>query len=804
MNRLTPQQLQWIGKGGLAAGIGLFAFSLIFIAVLNFMLPPVSVLEDPDYSLPTKIFDRNGVRVDEVFIKRRKLVTFEQIPPGLINGLLAKEDTRFYQHHGIDPLRIVKAAWVNLITFSTAQGASTLTQQTARQFFLTLEKSWIRKISEVLLAFKIELQFSKKEILTLYLNKVNFGDAWGVSAAAEFYFSKKVEELSLSEAATLVGVLPAPNRYKPNKNPVQARKQRNIVLQRMREEGFINDAEYLAATSEPIVVVENQDTAAEAAAYYVELVRRILLQQFGSKSLYEGGLNVYTAMDFNYQKAAHAALLNGIQELDRRRGYRGPEDTVELDADGKIPADVLESLNTDGNIPLGRITRGVVIDVTNTQARIALAPDAEGLLVWDDVRQRWPIRLDPETDEPTANSSLKKLVKPGDLLLLKVTGRDQGSGKLTLDLHQEADANGAVYAMDPRSGDVLAVVGGVRFGRGDGASEFIRATQAERQPGSAFKPIIYAAAIDEGYTPATVLDDSPRVFTLGSGKKHIPQNYDNTYMGRMTFREALTRSRNVPTVQLVDEIGARKVIQFSRKLGISTSMPEESIIALGTHSVRMWELTRAYSVFASGGNLVTPVYVLKITDAKGNLLYQGTPKTEPVIAPETAYLVTDVLRDVVRSPAGTAHTALSDFKRPIAAKTGTTQEYSDAWFVGFIPQLVTSVYVGFDDPSRSLGRGETGGRTAAPIWAEFMEVVERSLPVETFAQPPSVVSFRVNGSGQFVGPCDDAGGSRLELFKASAIPARLQDAAGCSRAVFNAEPPPQSPQTGKEAEDVDL
>jgi penicillin-binding protein 1A len=561
----------------------------------------------------------------------------------------------------------------------------------------------------------------------------------------------------------------------------------------------------LAATSEPIVVVETQDSAAEAAAYYVELVRRVLLQQFGSKSLYEGGLNVYTAMDFTYQKAAHAALLNGVQELDRRRGYRGPEDTVELDKDGKVPADVLEALNPDGNIPVGRLARGVVVEVTNAQARVALAPDGEGVLLWEEIRQRWRARINPANEEESlANTSLKDLVKPGDLVLLRVSGRDPASGKLTLDLYQDAEANGAVYAMDPRTGDVLAMVGGVRFGRGDGASEFIRATQAERQPGSAYKPVIYATAIDEGYTPATVLDDSPRVFTLSNGRKHIPQNYDNSYMGRMTLREALTRSRNVPTVQLVDEMGARKVIQYSRKLGISTAMPEESIIALGTHSVKMWELTRAYAVFASGGNLVTPTYILKITDSKGNLLFQSTPHSEPVISPETAYLVTDVLRDVVRSPAGTAHAALAAFKRPIAGKTGTTQDYSDAWFVGFIPQLAVSVYVGYDDPSHTLGYGETGARTAAPIWSEFMAVVERSLPVETFAQPPSVVTFRVNAAGRFVGPCDDTAGSRFELFKASAIPARLQDAGSCSRAVFNADPGSQPAAATKEKEDVDL
>ncbi len=799
---MSPKHLRWIGIGGLAVGIGLFVLLAGFVIYLDTQLPGITVLEDPDYSLPTKIYDRHGVKVDEIFIKRRKLITYGQIPKYLINGLLAKEDTRFFQHHGIDPIRIVKAAWVNLITFSTAQGASTLTQQTARQFFLTLEKTWIRKINEVLLALKIERQFTKKEILTLYLNKVNFGDAWGVSAAAEFYFNKKVEDLSLSESATLVGLLPAPNRYKPNKNPVAARKQRNIVLQRMVEEGYISQAEFLAAVSEPIVVAEAADSGSEAAAYYVELVRRILLQQFGSRNLYEGGLNVYTAMDFNYQKAANQALVEGVQALDRRRGYRGPEDTVELDPEGKPAPDELEALNPDPHVEVGRLARGIVVDVTNATARVALAPDVEGLILWDRIKTRWPVRINPQNEsEALWNHGLKELLKPGDLVQLRAIGRDGASGKALFDLHQEPLANGGVYSIDPRTGDVLAVVGGIKFGRGDGASEFIRATQAERQPGSAFKPIIYATAIDEGYTPASVLDDSPRTFTLSNGKKHIPQNYDNTYLGRITLRESLLRSRNVPTVGLVEEMGPRKVIQYSRKLGISTAIPEESIIALGTHSVKVWELARAYAVFASGGNLVQPNYILKITDQKGNLLYQSTPKIEPVISPETAYLVTDILEDVVRSPHGTGHAALAAFKRPIAGKTGTTQNYTDAWFMGYIPQMVTAVFIGFDDPGKTLGPAETGSRAAAPIWAAYMSVVERSLPVETFAQPPSVVTFRVNDGGQLVGPCDDPAGSRFELFKAAAIPLRLQQASGCARPPSGIQRPVQAAAV---KEDVDL
>jgi penicillin-binding protein 1A len=453
-------------------------------------------------------------------------------------------------------------------------------------------------------------------------------------------------------------------------------------------------------------------------------------------------------------------------------------------------------------VEVGRLARGVVLEVGNAQARVALAPDAQGLILWERIKSRWSVRVNPDNDaQPFYNRGLKDLLKPGDLIQMRAIGRDAASGKPLFDLHQDPLANGAVFAMDPRTGDVLAMVGGTKFGRGDGASEFIRATQAERQPGSAFKPIIYATAIDEGYTPASVLDDSPRTFTLSNGKKHIPQNYDNTYLGRLTLRESLLRSRNVPTVGLVEEMGPRKVIQYARKLGISTPIPEESIIALGTHSVKVWELARAYAVFASGGNLVQPNYILKITDQKGNLLYQSAPKIEPVISPDTAYLISDILQDVVRNPHGTGHAALAAFKRPIAGKTGTTQNYTDAWFMGFIPQLVTAVYVGFDDPTKSLGSAETGSRTAAPIWAEFMGVVERSLPVETFAQPPSVATFRVNDNGQLVGPCDDPTGSRFELFKASSIPLRLQQAGGCSRPPAGIERPAQAAAV---KEDVDL
>jgi penicillin-binding protein 1A len=794
---------------GLAASVVLGICFMGLLLYLNTQLPPVARLEDPDYSLPTIIYDRHGRKVDEVFIKRRKLVTYEQIPRPLINGLIAKEDARFFEHHGIDPLRILKAAWVDLVSLNLVEGASTLTQQTARQFFLTLEKTWVRKIKEVLLALRIEREFTKEEIITLYLNKVNFGDAWGVAAASEYYFNKRVEDLSLSESAVLIGLLPAPNRYKPTRNLQLSRRQRNIVLARMADEGFITRSEQMAASSEPIVLAERTDPKNEASAYYVELVRRILLERFGSKNLYEGGLHVYTAMDLADQVAAHQELVKGVRALDRRRGYRGPMDQVQLDELGHVPEDVLINLNPGRELDVGRIVDGVVVEVQDKTARVALAPYQEGVITWEQLKKNWLAYLPPnqENPQPLAITALADVFAVGDHIQGEIVGQNAENGRFLLDLYQEPQANGAIYMMDPKTGEVVAMVGGIRFGRSEGGSEFIRATQAERQPGSSFKPIIYAAAIEEGYTPATVLDDSPRVFTLSTGRKHTPQNYDQVFLGRLSLRESLMRSRNVPTVQLVDEMGARKVIEYARKFGITTPIPEESIIALGTHSVRLSELTRAYAVFPNGGKLVDPIYILRIEDSKGNVIYRSEQHSQQVISEATAYVITDIMRDVVRNPFGTGYKAMEGFDRPAGGKTGTTQNYTDAWYLGFIPQLVAGVYVGFDDPSTSLGPSEVGGRTAAPIWKGVLERVEGSLPIETFHQPDSVVTMRVGPAGQLLGSCDNLDGSRYELFRADTIPKRLRDGSSCVTGPLQAAQPPgavqPTPRSGRR-EDVDL
>ena len=779
---MSTRHVKFIGIG-ILCGAGLLFLSLvIFLVYLSAKLPLAETLENPEFSLPTTIYDRHGTKIREIFIKRRHLVNYEQFPLHLINALIAKEDSRFFEHHGIDPLRMIKAAWVNLISMKTVQGASTLTQQTARQFFLTLEKTWVRKLSEILLALRIEREFGKEEILTLYLNKVNFGDAYGVEAAAQYYFDVSVEELSLAESATLVGLLPAPNRYKPTRNPRLARQQRNIVLQRMAQEGFISQSQRLAAASEPITLSQRGDPTQAATAYYVELVRRKLLSTYGTKNLYEGGLHVYTAMDLPYQIAAHKALTEGVQALDRRQGFRGAEEHIEFDEFGRVPVEILEDLNPPGSVSVGRTTRGVVESVDQESAQIVLGAE-QGIVTWQRLKEHWKHRIDPENPENKIPIKfLTDILAPGDLIQVMVRGQDLYTGVYQVELYQEPLANGAIYSMNPNTGAVVAMVGGIRFGRSAGASEFIRATQAQRQPGSAFKPVIYAAAIDEGYTPATILDDSPLVFTLESGKKHIPKNYDGKYLGRTTLRAALYRSRNVPTVQLVDQIGAAKVIEYARRLGFTTPIPEENIIALGTHSVKLDELTRAYGVFASQGYLVEPIYILRVEDSTGNILQESVTVAERVISEATAYLVSDILRDVVRRPGGTAHTAIKELRRPAGGKTGTTQDYTDAWYLGLIPQLVTGVFIGFDDPRQSLGYAETGSRAAAPIWLHYMMDIEGSLPIEAFEQPPTVVAHRVNSEGKLVGACEATAGTRFEFFKSSSIPKRLLSRDSCFQA----------------------
>ena len=777
--------LQWIFWSGIvvstALGIGLG----VFLYDLSKELPTNidAELEKRD-TRPTVIYDRSGNQIDELYIQRRIIVPYEEFPPHLIQALLASEDNRFFSHYGIDPIRIVKALYIDVLAGGFVQGASTLTQQTARLFLLSTQKLIIRKLREMLLAFQMERQFTKEQILSLYLNKVFLGNAEGVEAAAQGYFGKHVRDLTVSESALLVGVLPAPSRYNPNVNPQLALQRRNLVLQRMLEEHYLTPAEHRVALREPLKLIRIDDPTADATAYYVEHARRYLLSKYGKDLLYQGGLRVRLAMDLDYQIFAHEALQRGVLDLTRRQGYRGALFRPELDnatvvsdnaTDGMTVA-ALPDNNTaalaayevlqQNRMLLGSIVHGVVTSLDEEQAVVWLG-EQEGVLDWESLR-RWQLAGEEQDDPPVLLEKLGDALAQGDLVRVRLADFHAEADRFQLELYQPPQINGAVMVMNPGNGQVLAMIGGFRHE----ASEFNRAIQAKRQPGSAFKPIVYAAALDSGYTPASQLIDSPRAYrtgesNYGDAEVWIPKNYSKKLLGNVSLRTALVKSLNLPTIGLVDDLDPKNIIRYAQRLGITTKIPPNLTIALGSFSVTLQEMVSAYAIYADQGNLRRPVYLLSVEDSNDDVLAQWEPQAEQVISPGTAFLVGDILRDVVRR--GTGWRARS-IERPSAGKTGTTNDYVDAWYIGYIPQLITGVYVGFDRP-RSLGPHESGSRAAAPIWVEFMKNAVASLPTEQFPQPPGVVTVRIHKSGRRAGPCDPPEQTREEHFRIGTEPA---------------------------------
>lgn len=784
--RRTWHWLQWIFWSSVLLATALGIGVAVFLYDLSKELPQNidAELEKRD-TLPTVIYDRNGNQIDEIYIQRRILVPYEEFPPYLIQALLASEDNRFFSHYGIDPLRIFKALYVDILAGGFVQGASTLTQQTARLFLLTTQKLVVRKLREMLLAFQLERQFTKEQILSLYLNKVFLGNAEGVEAAAQGYFGKHVRDLTVAESALVVGILPAPSRYNPNVNPALALERRNVVLQRMLEERFLSPEEYRIVLQEPLKLIRIDDPTTDATAYYVEHARRYLLDKYGKDTLYQGGLRVRLAMDLDYQIFAHQAFQRGVLDLTRRQGYRGPlfrptpvsDNTTEI-PDNATDADIVAATpdnNTEAlaaykvlqqnRMLLGSIVHGVVTSLDEEQAVVWLG-EQEGVLDWESIR-RWQLAGEKQDDPPQPLEKLSDALAQGDLIRVRLADFHPEADRFQLELYQPPRINGAVLGMDPENGQVLAMIGGYRHE----ASEFNRAIQAKRQPGSAFKPIVYAAALDAGYTPASQLIDSPRAYrtglsNYGDEEIWIPKNYNKKLLGNVSLRTALVKSLNLPTIGLVDDLAPKNIIGYAQRLGIATEIPPNLTIALGSFSVTLQEMVSAYAVFADQGNLRRPVYLLSVEEHDGSVLEQWKPKAEQVISPETAFLIGDILRDVVRRGTGWRARAI---ERPSAGKTGSTNDYVDAWYIGYIPQLITGVYVGFDQP-RSLGPHESGSRAAAPIWVEFMKNATASLPTEQFPQPPGVVTVRVHSSGRRAGPCDAPDQTHEEHFRIGTEP----------------------------------
>ena len=715
--------------------------------------------------LPTVLYDREGNQIEELFIQRRVVIPYEQFPPHLVQALIASEDVRFFSHLGIDPLRIPKAFLANLKAGRIVQGASTLTQQTARLFLLSREKQIIRKLREMLLAFRMEMQFSKQDILSLYLNKVYLGNAEGIEAAAQGYFGKHAMELDLAESALLVGILPAPSRYAPHVNPELTLQRRNVVLRRMRQEGFISEQELQKTIDTPISLIRIHDSTTEATSYYVEHVRRYLIKKYGSEVLYQGGLKVFLAMDLNYQTFAHESLRKGILELTKRQGFRGAQ------SENSHNNSMLSDNSTQGNtvkidsLFLGNIVAGIVKEVSKEKVSVELG-ESSGILEWNNI-STWKNGNVLKDKRPTKISNPAEIFSVGDEIQVRLTDYDSKNNYFRLQLYQEPLVNGALLAMDPKTGEVLSMTGGYRYGE----SEFNRAIQARRQPGSSFKPIVYSAALDAGFTLSSALIDSPRAYvtgaqTVGDAEIWTPKNYGDKVTGKVSLRTALVKSLNLATIGLCEELKPKQVIAYSKRFGITAKMMENLTTCIGSLSVTLQEMISAYGVFANQGRLVKPIYILRVEDQDGNILESSLPELKQVTSEETAFLLSSVLQDVVQRGTGRRARAIG---RPSAGKTGTTNDSVDAWYIGYIPQLLTGVYVGFDKPRR-MGKSETGSRAAAPIWINFMKNAVANMPTEQFRQPPGITTVKIHKSGRRAIPCDKAKDVHEEHYKSGTEP----------------------------------
>ncbi len=706
-----------------------------YVFYLMAKLPRVDRLADYKPPIVSQVYGDDGSLVGEFYLERRIVVPVNKMPRKLIQAFVSAEDSNFYSHKGIDYLGIVRAAFKNIISMSKKEGASTITQQVTKSMLLSPEKKFSRKIKEAILAKRMEERLSKDEILYLYLNQIYLGSgAYGVQAAAETYFGKNVEQLNLAEMSMLAGLPKAPNAYSPIKHLEKARERQGYVLDRMTKEGYITPVEADHARNTPIILQPMKKVNNEQSAYFLEYLRIQLEQKYGEEQLYKGGLKIYTTMNAEMQRAAYASLRKGLKEVDKRQGFRGPVKYLnETDVDpfcSKIE-DSIDSVI----LKTGETYQGVVVGF-NTEKGEALirVGERKGILSRKNMAWGGKIAMTNRYGKPEKGN---KGLTLGSVIEVSVVTPELNKDGAQFALDQTPEVQAALVSIDPRSGGVKAMVGGYDFKK----SQFNRAMQAKRNGGSAFKPIIYAAALDKGLTPATVIEDAEVEYPDGSGGMWKPQNYDHEFRGPVTMREALTYSINIVSVKIMEQIGAQYTAEYAKKLGFTSQIPANLALALGAASISPFELTSAYAVFANKGVLTPQYFITKVTDTDGTILQETPPPVPiPVISPETAYVITNLMQSVVSS--GTGHRA-SVIGRPVAGKTGTTNGAKDAWFVGYIPQLVTGVWVGYDQ-ERSLGSGGTGGQAAAPIWGDFMQKAIMSLPSEDFIAPENVSFVLIN------------------------------------------------------------
>jgi penicillin-binding protein 1A len=715
---------------GVVFAAGALVVALMFYA-LSFGLPTVDALKDYKPSPGTMILAEDGRVLGQIRIEKGVYVPLARISKFMKNALLATEDPRFYQHHGLDYRGILRAALKDLMAVRLKQGGSTITQQLAKVVFLSSERKFTRKIKEVMIARRLEKELSKDEILELYLNKVYFGHgAYGVQMAAKTYFGKNVWEINEAEAALLAGLPKSPTAYSPYSDVDLTKMRQMQVLRRMTEEGFLSPEKSMAIYNQPLKL-ENLRPQEESAPHLVDSIRLYIQKKYGDDMLYFGGLKVHTTIDLDLQRQAMNALREGLRAIDKRQGFRGRIGfkTVKPAAVQLGPLQVLVKPGEGFNAQV--LTVGD--DSITVKGRGLVGVIRQEDMAWALLKRR------KKKDDPEEYKKPEELVRPGDLVKVRLRDFDRKKRTATFLLDQTPLVEGAVVSIEPYTGRVRAMVGGYDFVEGG----FNHATDARRQPGSSFKPFIYGAALEKGFTPASILLDLPVIYekTEFEKKGWKPTNYDERFLGPMRMRTALALSRNAVTVGLLEKIGLEKAIDFARKAGITSPINYDYTTALGSSSVTPLELTSAYATFASQGVRTEPVTITSIVDGSGAVLEDYEPVPTEAVDPTTAYLLTSLLKSVVEDGTGRGAKVLG---RPLAGKTGTTNNYVDAWFMGYSPSLATGVWVGYDNPKASLGNKETGARAALPVWISVMAKALEDKPIEDFLPTADVVSVKID------------------------------------------------------------
>lgn len=845
--------------------LGILSVYLVYSSV-KAELPEIIKIEDYKPLLVSQVYDRNNKKIGEFYRERRVLIPYSEIPKHAINAFLAAEDDQFFEHGGINYQGLVRAAIVNMRAGHKVQGGSTITQQVAKTLFLTSERSYSRKIKDILLAIQMEKNLSKEDILYLYLNQIYFGEsAYGIEMAAQTYFKKSVKQLSLQEAAMLAALPKAPSDFSPVRNPSRAKERQIYVLNRMATVGYITKEEAEAAINEPLKVYLKEDYET-AAAFYLETLRQLLVKQLGESVVLDEGVKIYTGLDIEKQKAANEAVVKGLKEVDKRQGFRGPlknlssEEEIQdyLDKEKKklIAASNPErTIQPDGQFaeiewPIKSKTQKIIKDKKNENEKLpsflkinssyeaivtevndelgyveVRLPEAKGFINFETMT--WARKPDPEKkSEYDQIKSPSQALKNGDVILVKIASENMqwpvpknkkkplaypnAKMHLQVELDQEPEVEGSLLSIDQQNQDVIAMVGGFDFKR----NEFNRALQAARQTGSAFKALVYAAALEKGYNPSTLIIDAPIAYKQaaeeGQEEEKVwkPSNHEKNFNGEITMRNALIKSLNIPSVKIIEDIGVSYATEFAQRLGIFSKLNPDFTLVLGSSSVTLYEMTKAFSQLGRMGLRTRPTMVKKVIARNGKVILEkldldarfteeikqlderfeekrksyleqlntsiqefkvnqaqsesaevsGDPteakkppqneslyyfdNPDQLIKPEVAYVITDMLRNVITDPHGTGGRAAA-LGRDIAGKTGTTNGYFDAWFIGYTPNVATGVWVGFDK-ERTIGKSEVGGKAALPIWLDYMKVAHQDLPQMSFDAPSKVKTVKID------------------------------------------------------------